>query len=440
MLDHHPGPAAPVTQGRILFLLGMLTGLALFGIARLLTPTEDEEDLALYRRVRGAVEQSFVKDVDRRDLVDEALRGAVGRLDPYSRYYAGEELTGFERETAGSYQGIGVIFLRPVAEGRVLFPMPGSPAERAGVRVGDRFVSVDGVPVADLDATGLQRALQVPSNGVVVAELEGRSGERRTARIEPAEVIDPTVRHVDLLDEDLGIGYLAIRSFSHETPGEFDAALTGLESRGMRALVLDLRGNPGGVLDSAVQVADRFLTTGVIVTTESRGGVEHEEAERAGDDRVDLPLVVLVDGDSASASEVLAGALQDHRVAVVAGAPTYGKGAVQSVLRMRDAGAVLKLTTAYYSTPAGRILERGLAGEDAPGIEPDLLVTLQGDARRRVHEHLATYNPPPVALAEIERWEEESGESLLARAPDDPQLDAALALLQGELPGASPSR
>jgi carboxyl-terminal processing protease len=148
--------------------------------------------------------------------------------------------------------------------------------------------------------------------------------------------------------------------------------------------------------------------------------------------------VVLVDADSASASEVLAGALQDHRAAVVAGEATYGKGAVQSVLRLEDEDAVVKLTTAYYATPAGRVLERELAGESEPGIVPDFLVPIDATTRLRVREHLESYDPPEAARAELEAWERETGEVLLARAPEDPQLEAALALLRGDRPANAP--
>jgi C-terminal processing protease CtpA/Prc len=234
MRTDHSLPSASL--GGVLFLLGVLTGLALFGIARILSGDAEEEDLSLYRGIRNAVEHSTRVSAQVQDQAAQAagLERGQGRV-----------------ELGGGLVAERVVFRRPLDDGRVLFPMPDSPAERAGVRVGDRVLSIDGVPLEEIGAAGLQKALQVPEGEVLVVELEDRTGAQRTARIEPAEVVDPTVRHADLLDEERGIGYLTVRSFSHETPAELDAALAALEARGLRGLVLDLRGNPGGVLDGS---------------------------------------------------------------------------------------------------------------------------------------------------------------------------------------------
>jgi C-terminal peptidase prc len=251
----------------------------------------------------------------------------------------------------------------------------------------------------------------------------------------PEELVDPSVRHARLIGEGLPrIGYLAITSFSRKTPDEFDAALVALGE--LDALVIDVRGNPGGVLEAAVLIANRFVAQGMLVSHEGRGAVVEfqarpEEATRAG-----LPLAVLVDGDSASASEVFAAALQDHRAAVLVGTATYGKGVVQEVRHFDQGRAVVKLTTAYYYTPAGRNLERTVESAWDSGIQPDLWVELAEDEALAVAQHLASHAAPPAALPRLRAWEQELGVQLVPSHPPDRQLEAALALFRADRPGA----
>jgi carboxyl-terminal processing protease len=196
--------------------------------------------------------------------------------------------------------------------------------------------------------------------------------------------------------------------------------------------VLDLRANPGGILDAAVRIANRFLESGTIVLTRTRSATEVKEAV-AGEARfTDLPLVVLVDGTSASASEVLAGALQDHCAAVLVGEPTYGKGTVQTLRRLIEDRGVVKITTAVYHTPSNRSIERYEGTEAGSGITPDLWVELGAERRSAIHAFLATYSPPEPALESIRSWEEREGLALVAPPPADPQLEAALELFAAD--------
>ena len=219
---------------------------------------------------------------------------------------------------------------------------------------------------------------------------------------------------------------------------EFDSAIAWLRTQGMQALVLDLRNNPGGVLDSSLAIANRFIPKGVLVTTASRDGTAATLAKEERCTLEGLPLVVLVGSSSASASEVLAGALQDHRAGALVGNSTYGKGAVQTLARYDGLNAIVKLTTSYYMTPAERVIERGLTGPEEAGLAPDLNVELSAEERDALHEFLASYGPPPSARTALEAWEQESGEQLMARAPDDPQLQAAVGLLTGSITPRTP--
>ncbi len=412
------------------YLLGAVTGLALMAGLQELRSSR-EPDVVFYRTVRDLVTGSFVREIDREALIDDALRGMVGSLDPYSRFYEAAEIGALDRETTGTFTGIGVVFKPPSSERRVLFPVPGSPA--AGkIDVGDRILTLDGVELSGLDPGDLQGRMSEKSGREVVLGLESREGERREEVLVPAKVVDPTVRHGTMLDSELGVAYLAVLAFSSETPREFDAEIGYLRAQGMRSLVVDLRGNPGGVLQAAVALANRFIPEGKLVVTRSRTearlySADPELAQWAG-----TPLVLLVDGESASASEVFAAAIQDHRVGAIVGIPTYGKGMVQT-LESYGKRAVVKLTTALYYTPADRLIDRSHSSQCAAGIDPDLYMPVERGVTARIHGHLSTYSPPHALLAKIERWESEEGLRLVAEWPEDPQREAAVALLAGRL-------
>lgn len=409
--------------------------LGLFG-ARLLARAEDP-DAATYREVRSFVERTYVREVGREELLDQALAGMVERLDPYSRYYGPDEVAAVERETSGHYQGIGVVFAQPVSEARVLFTLAGSPAEKAGLRVGDQLVRVGGEDVAGMATSELRRRLGERDRGALELELRGRDGTLRTVSIGQEALVDPTVRHARIAAPD--VGYLAISAFSGETPAEFDAAVADLREQGATALVLDLRGNLGGVLRSATRIANRFLRSGLIVSHEGRDTTQRYEASESEATLAGMPLAILVDKESASASEVLAAALQEHRVAVTVGTPTFGKGLVQRVESFGDGERVVKLVSAYYYTPSHRNIERTVEGSWEHGLEPDLQVVLRAEEEAQVRQFLVSYSPPRAALPELAAWEAEVGREVYARPPADPQLDAALALLRGEHPCAERS-
>jgi carboxyl-terminal processing protease len=288
--------------------------------------------------------------------------------------------------------------------------------------------------VAELGEAGLRQELSRDHGGELELEVAARDGKLRTVRLRKDSLVDPSVTDARMLVVDQGIAYVALHSFSHATPGEFDAALRDLNAAGMRGLVLDLRGNAGGVLASAVDIARHFLTRGVIVRTEGRLHVATHHAESAQAAYAGLPMVVLIDEGSASASEVLAGALQDHRLAVIVGERSWGKGTVQTLQRFPEQGTLAKITTARYETPSGRVLERSLDPEGRGGIEPDFELSLATAERRSVHERLARVMPDPLARAQLERWESEEGIELMPHFYVDAQLQAAIDLLSGNRP------
>lgn len=427
----------PTQRELAAFLFGTSTGaLALLLAQRLFPPTIDP-DVAHFLDVRRFVLKEFVQEVEPAELVENALKGMVGSLDDYSRYYDESQAPQVDRETSGRFTGIGVVFRGPIADGQVLFPLAGSPADEAGLQVGDRILAIDAKPLAGMSAEEVLAGLQGEPESVVTLRVKGRDGSERTHAVRRRSLLDPTVRHARLLDANRGIGYVALVSFSHQTKDEFDRSFEALEAQGMRGLVLDLRGNPGGVLGAAVEIARRFVDSGVIVSTRGRADTARIEADPAKARWAGFPLVVLVDADSASASEVLAGALQDHRAAVLVGAPTHGKGMVQTICRYRREGTIAKITTSHYYTPALRNLERDPAEGRDYGLVPDLEVPITDAQHRAVLAFAQSYGPPVEKLAELAAWEREDSLTLLDPPPSDPQLDAAVELLSGHKPLAA---
>ena len=420
------------------FGAGLAAGVLAAAIGAELWPRSATPDLELYREVRDAVSESFVRDVDPDLLVDRALHAMAEGLDEYSRYYSAGEVAVVERETQGRYRGIGVVFKEPIEEGRILFAMPESPAQRAGLDVGDRILSIDGTPLTQMSSEQLRAVIGDSSSSdtlrLLVRSLDGEERERAVAR---DVLLDPSVRHARMLDPERGIGYLALRSFSDATPDEFDAAMAALAEEDLRGLVVDVRGNYGGLLHAAIELANRFLAEGVIVSTRGRGENVPYEAVAAKARWSGLPLAVLVDGESASASEIFAAALQDHRAAALVGSPTYGKGTVQRVKAVDEGRALLKVTTSYYFTPAGRNLERTVDKAWEFGILPDVWVPLEADQVAALHARLERYSAPEEAQAKLRAWEQLDQIVLLPPWPEDAQLEAALALLRGEAPRRS---
>ncbi|MEX1023968.1 MAG: S41 family peptidase [Planctomycetota bacterium] len=386
------------------------------------------DEWRLFQSVRRLARESFVEEVDDQQLFHDSLRGMIAGLDRHSRFYTPEQVAALDRETSGEFHGIGVVFRSSASVGQILFAYPDSPAERAGLGVGDRIVAIDGALLETMEPGELQDSMQGRTS--LVLSIEGLDGAARQVTVHPESVVDPSVRHAELLDAARGVGYLAILSFSHRTASEFDAALARLDAEGLERLIIDLRGNPGGILEAAVAIANRFVAEGPLVLTETRAGTRIDVADPERATHVGLPLVLLVDENSASASEVLAGCLQDYGAAVLIGDPTYGKGTVQTLNRIEAKNVVVKLTTAVYYTPLLRRIERD---GDHPGLTPDVQLSATATERRRVYRYLGRYTVPDESLAAIRTWEATLGEALLQTAPADQQLELALDLLTDAL-------
>ena len=333
---------------------------------------------SLLEEVEDRVRSEYVEPVTKEQLDLAAVDGMVASLDPHSAFLDPAEYEAMRVSTAGHYSGVGLEVAERDGRIAVVAPIDGSPADRAGVRSGDILLEIDDRTVAGgtLEETIERMRGFVGSTVRLTVERSGEPEPLRFA-LERSEVHVRTVRAEPLPGR---YGYLRVTHFTDATPRDFDRALAGLQSAApLRGLVLDLRGNPGGVLESSVSVADEFLDSGVIVRAEGRTA-ESRFVLRAteGDALRSAPLVVLIDRGSASGAEIVAGALRDHGRATLMGERTFGKGSVQTVMPLAN-GQALKLTTSRYYTPSGSSLhERGL--------EPDVSLAdaLHGDERATV--------------------------------------------------------
>ncbi len=297
----------------------------------------------------------------------EFVSAAANGLDDYSAYLTADQLREVYEQIEGNFVGLGVELKAEAGALLIVHVIPGSPAERAGIVANDRIVAVDGKSTADL-STDEAAAMLTGAEGSwvqVTAYTQGQQPRVLNIRREHVEV--PSLEDVKIVDNDYGIAYVRIPTFQKTTSRDLEAALWELHRKGMRSLILDLRRNPGGLLTSSVEVADKFLTQGNIVSTRGRSAQEdfNYQAHYGGTWRV--PLVVLIDGDSASASEIFAGAIKDNDRGTIVGTRSYGKGSVQGIFPLGYAGAGIRLTTAKFFSPNGQPISHR-------GVQPDVAV------------------------------------------------------------------
>jgi len=346
--------------------------------------------LTVFAKVLSYIENNYVENVAENDLMYGASRGLTDVLDPHSRFMDPDEYERLRKETEGDSEitGIGIDLEKRKRGLVVVSPIEGSPAARAGLEPGDVIKKIDGADATALEWDDAVNRIQGPAGSEVVLLLE-RRGTEMTKRIRREKF---EVKSVEGHVMEDGYGYVKLRIFSSNTDAKLLEALEDIKSKtdktgGLKGLILDMRRNPGGLLDQGVKVADRFLTEGLIVKTVGKGGREMDrQMAHARGTWSGFPMVVLVDGATASAAEIVAGALQDHQRAVVMGTQTFGKGSVQTVMTIEGCGPKpcgLKLTVSRYYTPSGRSIQ-------TQGITPNVVVE-------------ATPPPPDSADAEVMR-------------------------------------
>ncbi len=337
------------------------------------------------------VKQNYVVPVDDSKLFYGAYKGMLAELDPYSQFMTEEDVRQLEVETEGEFGGLGIeITLDQNRILTVITPLEDTPAMKAGILPGDRIVEIEGHNTYNITLMEAVKKLRgKPGTKVTITVIHQLTNKRETLTITRDIIKVKSVRAARMVDAAGKIGYVRINNFQRTTPEELDQAVKKLLADGMQGLVLDLRRNPGGLLDSAVAVADRFIDKGPIVSTRGRNPqAVHQFEARKDDTYPNFPLAVLVSNFSASGSEIVAGAIQDHRRGIIVGQRTFGKASVQSILGL-DGGCKLRLTTARYYTPAGRLIHRETDAkeQDAWGIQPDIEVKMTYDDEVALNEH-----------------------------------------------------
>jgi carboxyl-terminal processing protease len=424
-------------QNALLVLVGLLTGLSLSIGHGVFAEREAEtaaslpvEELRTFSDVFGRIKNDSVEDVEDKTLLENAVRGMLSGLDPHSAYLDQEQFKELQVGTSGEFGGLGIEVGMEDGFVKVIAPIDDTPAQRAGVEAGDLIIRLDDTPVKGLslnDAVKIMRG----KPGTTLRLTIVREGVEQPLKIDiKRDVIKvKSVKQRMLAD---GFGYVRISQFQSKTAENMVDAVAELRKEAggpLKGLVLDLRNNPGGVLNGAVAVSDAFLKKGLIVYTEGRVNDSKLRFNATPDDILDnAPLVVLVNQGSASASEIVSGALQDHRRAIIVGNQTFGKGSVQTILPLSN-GTAVKLTTARYFTPSGRSIQ-------AEGIKPDIeleqvRVSAADGAFEPIKEadlsgHLSNGNGDGKKKSDGEAADEK--ESL---AQTDYQLYEALNLLKG---------
>ncbi len=315
------------------------------------------------------IETQYVRDVDYTKLIDGAIAGMVKTLDdPHSIYLDQQMYELMRSHTEGSFGGVGIVMGFKDNKITVISVMEGTPSETAGIKTGDEIIAVDGTPTTEIEPEGVALRIRGAVDTDVTLRIHRAGEEDKDYIVRRATIQVHTVAGQMLPDTD-GIGYIRIASFSEHTADEFKEAYRALEESGVKGMIIDLRENPGGLVTSCVEVANMLVPQGPVVSVVQRDGTREEYDSDLAEEK--YPLVVLIDGNSASASEILAGALQDTGAATLVGEKSYGKGSVQVVLPLYDDDA-LKLTIAKYYTPSGRSI-------DGTGIDPDVAVEPQAD-------------------------------------------------------------
>lgn len=392
------------------------------------------DEVRIFAQVLNQIRSAYVEEIDDRTLLENAIKGMLAGIDPHSAYLAADDYDSLQESTTGEFGGLGVEIGIENGFIKIIAPMDDSPAARAGIRAGDLIIRLDDTPAGNVTLNDTSELLRgEPGTSITLTIL--REGEPEPLKITVTREIirGRSVRYRAL---EPGYGYIRIAQFSTETGKEVVNALGKLheEEAPLKGVILDLRNNPGGVLQSGVEVADAFLSEGLIVSTRGR----HENAEMhfqatPEDPSRGVPVAVLINGGTASASEIVAGALQDHSRAVIMGTQSFGKGSVQSVLQLTNDRAI-KLTTSLYYTPKGRSIQ-------ARGITPDIEID-RGQVTRipdsvmayreaNLNRHLEADDGQDTTRGTTETPQQRPSVSAAEVVVNDYQLNEALILLKG---------
>ena len=382
--------------------------------------------LNLFGDVFERVRAEYVEPVNDRDAIENAIQGMLSSLDPHSSYLNQRSFRDMQTQTRGEFGGLGIEVTQEGGYIKVISPIDETPAARAGVRPGDFITHLNGTSVQGLTLQEAVDQMRGQRGTQIKLTIRRQGAERPIELTLTRDVIRPQVVRFRLENGDLG--YVRVTSFNEQTEAGLRRALQQLKGQatgGLKGLILDLRNNPGGLLDQSIAVSNAFLSQGEIVSTRGRNADETQRYNaRPGDLSKGKPVIVLINGGSASASEIVAGALQDHKRATIVGTRSFGKGSVQTIIPLGQANGALRLTTARYYTPSGRSIQ-------AKGIDPDIQILqdvpdeLKGKDDTKGEASLKGH---------LKNGEEEKSGSQAYVPPDpknDKQLKAAMEMLRG---------
>ena len=389
------------------------------------------EDLKVFTDVLGLIQKDYVEETKSKDLIYGAIKGMLETLDPHSAFMPPNMYKEMQEETRGRFEGLGIEITIKDSMLTVVSPIEGTPAYKAGILAGDQIIKIDGEPTKNFTLMDSVKRLRGPKGTKVTISIL-REGFTKPKDVTLVREVIPvrSVRH-ELLEKNYG--YLRISQFQEKTDDEFEKAMKALqeESKGtLKGLILDLRNNPGGLLDQAVKISDRFIESGLIVSVEGRKEDQKMKFYAHPDGNLaHYPLVVLVNGGSASGAEIVAGAIQDQGRGIIVGTQTFGKGSVQTIIPLKD-GSGLRLTTARYYTPNGRSIQ-------AKGIVPDIIVkpSRSEEEKEALAPKLPTERDLERHLIDVEKGvsmekDKSKKEEVKEKKPTDHQLERALELLK----------
>lgn len=346
------------------------------------------------KQLKTIIDEYYLDEVDEEEITEYTYKGMVAGLDdPYSVYYTKEEYESVQESSEGVFSGVGIVLTQDTETNAitVVKPMKDGPAAKAGIKAGDILTKVEGEEIAaDEELTSVVSKVK-GKEGTKVTLTFLRDGKEKDYILKRQEIQNPTVEY-EMLENQ--VGYIKITEFNEVTVEQFDEALGDLNEKGMKKLVLDLRDNPGGLLSAVTDIADMILPTGMIVYTEDKNG-DRSEYEAKTEECVEQPIAVLINENSASASEILAGAIQDYDAGTIVGTTSYGKGIVQNIFQMGD-GSAVKLTISNYYTPKGRNIHK-------KGIEPDVEVELKETLKDQTEIKKSEDNQLQKALEVLEK-------------------------------------
>ena len=326
----------------------------------------------LFGEVLEKIKKEYVDEIDQSDMIDSAINGALQSLDPYSAYMNPEIFKSMETDTKGEFGGLGIEVGMEAGVVKVISPIDGTPADKAGIKSGDYIVKIDGIQVQGKTLMEAVKLMRGPVGSKINLTIR-RKGERKAIdKSIERKIIE--VQSVEAKIIDKKIGYLRLKAFNNNSSIQLNEKISKFEQKEKPiGYILDLRNNPGGLLTQAINVSDFFLSNGEIVSTKGRRLIENRRFfAKKGDKVKGKPIIVLINGGSASASEIVAGALKDHKRAIILGENTYGKGSVQSIIPLSDGGGI-RITVSKYYLPSGDSISE-------VGVAPDILIEEEGDA------------------------------------------------------------